>query len=115
VTASGLRRDSYRTVSRRTDPFEVLPNNRFAKRAGVGRAIDRGGREPHRVRPPSGGVRCWRSNSGHALPAVTPVLSCGDHDTRELSLDRALHSGLHNDWHPERSEGLRMPDRVQQY
>jgi hypothetical protein len=51
----------------------------------VGSAAARGRREPHRVRPPSGGVRCWRSNSRHALPALMPALSYGVHDPRERS------------------------------
>jgi hypothetical protein len=67
-------------------------NDRFAERAGMNSTVERGWSEPHRVRPPSGGVRCWRSNSGHARPALIPVLSCGDHDPRELSPCQALHS-----------------------
>jgi hypothetical protein len=55
-------------------------------------AVERGRSGPHRVRPPRGGVRRWRSNSGHVRPALIPVLSCGDHDTRERSPCRALHS-----------------------
>jgi hypothetical protein len=60
-------------------------------------ALERDRSGPHRVRPPSGGVRCWRSNSGDALPALMPVLPCGDHDIRERSPCRALYGGVQND------------------
>jgi hypothetical protein len=94
--------------SHRRGSYRGLQDDRCTRGAGVGSAVEgcvlarsttrshhlgallRARTRAHRVRPPSGGVRCWRSNSDHARSALTPVLSCGDYDTRERSLCRAL-------------------------
>jgi hypothetical protein len=103
------------TVDRgRREPHSVRPTlerrvvARCATRSHQLRSLLRTQKRAHRVRPPSGGVRCWRSNSVHAIPALMPALSCEDHDTRELSLYRASYSGLHNGCHPKRSAALRL-------
>jgi hypothetical protein len=97
-----------------SEPHSVRPTlerrvvARCATRSHQLRSLLRTQKRAHRVRPPRGGVRCWRSNSVHAIPALMPALSCEDHDTRELSLYRASYSGLHNGCHPKRSAALRL-------